>query len=66
MICNLTRVERGVRVLIGCAILAVAWGSGPAFRWIAFLAIIPFATAFLCYCPLYQLMGYNPRARSGQ
>jgi hypothetical protein len=63
---NLTAFERMARVLIGFAIVLVALGFEPPHPWLALFAIIPVGTAILGYCPLYQLVGYNPLKRSTQ
>jgi hypothetical protein len=66
MIRNLSTLERSLRLLTGFITLGVGLGLGGSYRWLAVVSIIPFATAIIGYCPLYQLVGYNPCKRSVQ
>lgn len=50
-------VERGLRVLVGLGLLAIAF-VGPKTPW-GFLGIIPIATGLLGSCPLYTLLGFS-------
>jgi len=50
-------VERGVRVLLGVGLLAIAF-VGPKTPW-GFLGLVPLATGLLGSCPLYTLLGMS-------
>lgn len=49
--------ERGLRVLAGLGILALAF-VGPKTPW-GYLGLIPLATGLLGSCPLYTLLGIS-------
>jgi hypothetical protein len=50
-------VERGLRVALGVALLAMAF-VGPKTPW-GFLGIVPILTGLSGRCPLYTLLGIN-------
>ncbi|HUP50265.1 MAG TPA: DUF2892 domain-containing protein [Thermoanaerobaculia bacterium] len=50
-------IERFIRVILGAAILSLAF-VGPATPW-AYLGVIPIATGLLGSCPLYTLLGIS-------
>lgn len=56
MNCNVGRIDRIVRVLLGLALLVV----GIYFNsWWGALGLIPLATAAAGWCPLYALFGLS-------
>jgi hypothetical protein len=55
--CNAGTADRVVRVLIGLAILSLAF-VGPRTPW-AWLGLIPLATGLVGWCPLYTLLGIS-------
>ncbi len=53
---NVGRCDRGIRVIIGLAIL----GLGYYFEcWLGLLGFIPILTAAFNWCPLYLPFGLN-------
>jgi hypothetical protein len=54
---NIGNVERIVRVVLGIAILSLAF-VGPRSPW-AFLGILPIVTGAIGYCPPYALFGID-------
>ncbi len=52
---NEGKVDRVLRVLLGLALLALAF-TGPKAAW-GFIGIIPLATGLVGWCPLYRLLG---------
>jgi hypothetical protein len=50
-------VERGVRIVLGLAILSLVF-VGPHTFW-GLLGIVPLATGLLGSCPLYTLFGIS-------
>jgi hypothetical protein len=59
---NVNNTERAVRVVIGLAILALAF-VGPKSPW-AFLGILPLLTGASGRCPPYALFGFTTRRES--
>lgn len=49
--------ERGIRVLLGVGLLAIAF-VGPRTPW-GYLGVVPLATGLLGSCPLYTLLGIS-------
>lgn len=57
---NIGTVDRIVRIALGLAIAA----AGIYFRnWLGLIAIIPFATALVRFCPLYLPFGISTRRK---
>jgi hypothetical protein len=50
-------VERGIRVVLGLALLSLIF-VGPQ-TWFGLLGIVPLATGVLGSCPLYTLFGIS-------
>ena len=64
MAVNTGMVERFIRVLLGAAILSLAF-IGPQSPW-AYLGIIPILTGLSGWCPLYSLLGISTRRKPAQ
>lgn len=54
---NVASAERVVRVVLGLAVLSLAF-IGPKSTW-AYLGIIPMATGLIGWCPPYALFGIS-------
>lgn len=54
---NIGGTERIIRVIVGLAIVSLAF-IGPASPW-AFLGLIPVLTGLIGWCPPYALLGIN-------
>ncbi len=54
---NIGGVERAIRIIVGAAVLALAF-AGPKTPW-AYLGIIPLATGLIGWCPPYALFGIS-------
>lgn len=56
---NIGTVDRIIRIVIGIALLAWAFGAfGPSnFLWLGWLGVIPLATALVNWCPAYAIIG---------
>lgn len=53
---NVGQTERALRIIIGVVIL----GLGLYFQnWWGLVGLIPLATGFIRFCPLYRLLGIN-------
>jgi len=54
---NVGTIDRVVRLLLGVAILSLAF-TGPRTAW-GYLGFIPLLTGALGTCPLYSLLGFS-------
>jgi hypothetical protein len=54
---NVGFAERVVRVVLGLAVLSMAF-IGPKSSW-AYLGIIPLVTGLMAWCPPYTLFGFS-------
>lgn len=50
-------VDRILRVIVGAAVLSLAF-IGPQTLW-GYVGLIPLATGLVGFCPLYALLGIN-------
>ena len=57
MINNVGVPDRWLRVALGVALLGLVF-YGPHTAW-GWLGIVPLATGFVGFCPLYSLMGWS-------
>lgn len=57
MVKNIHAFERFARVIVGLAIISLAF-VGPKTTW-AWLGVIPVLTGLIGWCPPYQLLGIN-------
>ena len=56
---NVGNLDKTVRIIVGLALLSLlAWGDGN-MKWFGLIGIVPLATAFMGWCPLYTLLGVN-------
>lgn len=55
MSANIGALDRTLRIIVGVALIALAlWDSN--YLW-GLIGIIPLATGFIKFCPLYRLLG---------
>jgi len=54
---NMGTIDRGIRAVLGLAIVSLAF-VGPQTAW-AWLGLIPLATAAIGYCPAYAPFGFS-------
>lgn len=60
---NVGTLDRLLRVVLGIALIALAWiGSIPA--WLGWIGLIPLLTGVVRTCPLYSVLGIRTRRRS--
>jgi hypothetical protein len=57
MTTNEGNIDRGLRVLAGLALIALA-ASGTVGLW-GYIGIVPLATGAIGWCPLYTILGIN-------
>ena len=59
---NVGTIDRALRIIVGLALLAFAFGligKGSAYAWLGWIGIVPLLTAAIGFCPLYPLIGLN-------
>ena len=54
---NIGKAERAVRVVVGIAVLSLAF-VGPQTPW-AYLGLLPLVTGLVGWCPPYALLGVS-------
>ena len=59
---NIGSVDRVIRVLLGLGLLSLVF-VGPKTMW-GLIGILPLATAWMSFCPLYRLLGVSTCPRS--
>jgi hypothetical protein len=57
MTTNEGNIDRGLRVLAGLALIALA-ATGTVGLW-GYIGIVPLATGAIGWCPLYTILGIN-------
>ena len=61
MICNVGRLERVVRGVVGIMILGLYGALTPPWQYLTLLGLVPLASALTGFCPIYAQMGWNRR-----
>ncbi|AEY00876.1 hypothetical protein GU3_05600 [Oceanimonas sp. GK1] len=56
---NVGNVDRVIRIILGLVLIALVF-VGPQTPW-GWLGVIPLATAFVSFCPLYKLLGIKSK-----
>jgi len=59
---NVATIDRVVRVIVGLALIAFAFGliwPATGWNWVGWVGIIPLATGALGSCPLYSVLGLS-------
>lgn len=54
---NEGKVDRGLRVVVGLAVLSLAF-VGPESVW-GWVGLVPLFTGLVGFCPLYSILGIN-------
>lgn len=57
MTTNIHKYERGARIAIGIALVAMAF-VGPANKWFL-VGLVPLVTGLVGWCPPYAMLGIN-------
>ena len=52
---NVGSADRLIRIVVGLVLIALVF-VGPQTPW-GWLGVIPLATGFVSFCPLYKLLG---------
>ena len=58
---NIGTLDRILRIVVGAVLIALVF-VGPKTLW-GLIGIIPLATAFVRFCPLYRVLGICTDAR---
>ena len=59
---NVGTIDRIVRVIVGLALIAFAFGfvwPGTGWNWVGWIGVIPLATGAVGSCPLYSALGMS-------
>jgi hypothetical protein len=57
---NVGGIDRVLRIIVGLGLLWYALFAAPTgYNWIGWIGLVPLATAFMSFCPLYTLLGMN-------
>lgn len=57
---NMGTIDRGLRIVLGLALLAGFFLNADAgLRWLYLLGIVPLATGLIGSCPLYSIFGFS-------
>ena len=56
---NVGNLDRGLRIVVGLALLtfAIAGPADIAWKWVGYIGIVPIVTALISWCPAYTLLG---------
>jgi len=53
---NMSNLDRGIRIVVGVAVLSLILFLSGGIRWIGLLGLIPLLTGIVGFCPLYSLL----------
>ena len=56
---NIGSTDKAVRIVAGLALLSLVFLLKGNVRWFGLIGLVPMATAFMQFCPLYTLLGVN-------
>lgn len=54
---NVGGIDKVLRIVIGLVLIGLA--ATQVIGWWGFIGLVPLLTAFISFCPLYQLFGIN-------
>ena len=52
---NMSNLDRGIRVILGIALLSLILLLSGGIRWIGLIGLIPLLTGIVGFCPLYAI-----------
>lgn len=62
---NVGTIDRGIRIIVGLALIAAYFlNSGGTYSWLYLLGIVPLVTGLIGTCPPYALLGINTCKKS--
>jgi len=56
---NMSNLDRGIRVILGVALLSLILFLSGGIRWIGLIGLIPLLTGIVGFCPLYALFKFK-------
>jgi len=56
---NVGKIDKVIRIILGILILSLLFVLNGNAKYIGLLGIVPLATAFMGYCPLYSIFKIN-------
>jgi len=59
MSANVGSVDRGIRLVLGLALLSLVFIVKTDARWLGLIGVVPLFTALFRFCPLYTMLGMN-------
>lgn len=59
---NIGSADRALRIILGLGLIAYGVVN---HSWIGALGLVPLATAFFRFCPLYRLLGISTIGKNG-
>ncbi len=59
MRCNVGRMDRVVRGIIGVMILGLYGALEPPWQYLTLIGLVPLGSALTGFCPLYARLGWN-------
>ena len=62
---NIGTVDRGLRIVLGLALLSLLVVLDGNARWFGLIGVIPLFTALVRWCPLYTLLGIRTCSAGG-
>jgi Protein of unknown function (DUF2892) len=54
---NVGTLDRGVRVVMGLALLSLLFFLSGNLRWVGLIGVVPLMTGLAGNCPMYRLFG---------
>lgn len=61
MTCNVGRIERIIRGVVGVMILGLYGALTPPWQYLTLIGLIPLGSALTGFCPIYAQLGWNRR-----
>ena len=56
---NVGNTDKWIRIVLGIVLLSLIIIIQSNWRWLGLIGLIPLATAFLNFCPIYALFGIS-------
>ena len=56
---NIGLVDQWLRIIVGVALVSAVFIADSSWRWLGLIGMVPLATAFASWCPVYALRGIS-------